>query len=63
MGLKDGEYQREPRWPIEMQVLPDKIRHIDNSFPQAEPFYSRSMASCYKKRRYLFIFLSLLSWF
>ena len=42
MGLKDGEYQREPRWPIEMQVLSDKIRHIDTPFPQAEPFYSRS---------------------
>ena len=43
MGLKDGEYQREPRWPIEMQVLSDKVRHIDTAFPTPEPFYARSI--------------------
>lgn len=49
MGLKDGEYQREPRWPIEMQVLPDKIRHIDTAFPNPEPFYVKSKHDSYVK--------------
>lgn len=36
------EYQREPRWPIEMQVLADKIKHIDIAPEEPEPFYIKS---------------------
>ena len=41
-GLKEGDYQREPKWPIEMQVLPDKIKHIDEGSIEPEPFYVKS---------------------
>ena len=42
VGFKGSEYQREPRWPIEMQVLPDKIRHIEATNKEPEPFYVKS---------------------
>ncbi|CAF0708203.1 unnamed protein product [Brachionus calyciflorus] len=41
-GKKELEYQREPRWPVEMQVLPEKIRHIDTVFNESEPFYVKT---------------------
>ena len=40
--MKEIEYQREPRWPVEMQVLPDKIRHIESFSKEPEPYYVKS---------------------
>ncbi len=40
--MKGIEYQREPRWPTEMQVLPEKIRHIQTPFNEVETFYQKS---------------------
>jgi hypothetical protein len=42
LGQKELEYQREPRWPVEMQVLPDKIKHIQGISNESEPFYVKS---------------------
>lgn len=42
IGMKEIEYQREPRWPVEMQVLPDKIRHIESFSKEPEPYYVKS---------------------
>ena len=43
LGLKDLDFQREPRWPIEMQVLPERIKHINVIPNYPEPFYTRSI--------------------
>lgn len=42
IAQKDVEYQKEPRWPVEMQVLPDKITHIMTLPNEPEPFYIKS---------------------
>ena len=42
IGMKEIELQREPRWPVEMQVLPDKIRHINVVPKEQEPFYVKT---------------------
>jgi hypothetical protein len=40
--MKEIELQREPRWPVEMQVLPDKIRHISVVPKEQEAFYVKT---------------------
>ena len=40
--MKEIELQREPRWPVEMQVLPDKIRHINVVPKEQEQFYAKT---------------------
>ena len=42
LGFKEIDYQREPRWPIEMQVLPERVKHIITMPNFAEPFYMKS---------------------
>jgi hypothetical protein len=42
LGLKEADHLREPHWPIEMQVIKDKIHHIDTVFQDTEPFYIKS---------------------
>lgn len=42
MIQKDVEYQKEPRWPVEMQVLSEKITHIAALPAEPEPFYVKS---------------------
>ncbi len=44
-GLQDTDYQREPRWPIELQVLNERVRHLNAVPSKPEPFYQRSKNS------------------
>ncbi|XP_022252667.1 cytosolic carboxypeptidase 2-like isoform X3 [Limulus polyphemus] len=38
IGIEPG-VQNLPRWPAEMQVIEERIRHIPNSFNEREPYY------------------------
>jgi cytosolic carboxypeptidase protein 2/3 len=42
LGINDLDYQREPRWPIEMQVLPGRIKHINVIPKEPEIFYTKT---------------------
>jgi hypothetical protein len=59
LGLKELDYQREPRWPMEMQVLPERVKHITTMPNFTEPFYvrSESMSKFLYLLYFMFIFL------
>jgi hypothetical protein len=50
IGQKELEFQREPRWPTEMQVLPEKIKHVQWAPGGPEPFYKSSKVPNKKKK-------------